>query len=69
MDGFLLSYNSRPIGSFSTARECADEYRRHQALLQPTIDPTTKLRYSVAHGLVQIGINQLMELIKQPAGG
>jgi hypothetical protein len=58
---FELAYDDVEIGSFMTARECADAFHRHRTLTVPPVDIT---KYSIKRGNEPVGIKRLLRWAK-----
>jgi hypothetical protein len=56
---FDLTYNGAPIGTYATARECANAFHEHRTLTRPAPD---RWGYAIASDGAEISIKRLLQL-------
>ena len=57
---FGVAYGGEVVGSWDTAKEALDEYRKYERLIRPVTDRAKKYRYSFREGRKAITLEQLV---------
>lgn len=57
-------YGGDTVGSWDTAKEALDEYRKYERLIRPVTDRAKKYSYTFRDGRKEITLEQLMRAAK-----